>query len=78
MQARIVQAAQCGTRAVGLVELTLDGSPAIFVVVLNLPPDARGKAQHWCRTELELGAALELYGNAVSDHISTAPAPAAE
>jgi hypothetical protein len=47
----------------------------LYVLVLDLPPDGRGRAQHWSRTATTPGEAFALYDQCIADHIS---APAAE
>lgn len=76
MNVRVIQTASRGASAVALLELEIvPAAPPLYVVVLHLPPDTRGRAQHWTRTETDQSDALELYDRAVTDHIST---PAAE
>jgi hypothetical protein len=78
LAAKVTQFAECGPRRVALVELELGAgeSPArhLWIVVLDLPPDSRGRPGHWCRTETELPRALELYDQALREHV----VPAAE
>jgi hypothetical protein len=75
MPVRVIQSATCNGRAVALLELELEPERRIWIFVLDLPPaPGTARAQHWSRTELELDRALELYDQAMRDHI----APAAE
>ena len=77
MNVRVIQTANRGPAAVALLELEIAPAPApsLFVVVFHLPADARGRKQHWTRTESDQGDALALYDQFLSEHII---APAAE
>lgn len=76
MNVRVIQSATCGPRAVALLELELPPpAPMLYVLVIHLPPDARGRAQHWTRTETSQVDAFALYDWALTEHISR---PAAE
>ena len=76
MNVRMMQSASRFPNSVGLFETTLElGGAPLYVLVLYLPPDSRGRQMHWSRTDHNLPTMLALYDNAVTEHIS---APAAE
>jgi len=75
MAVRVLQSATCSGKAVALLELELEPNRNVWIFVLDLPPaPGTTRAQHWSRSETELACALELYEQALRDHI----APAAE
>lgn len=69
--AKVMQSASRAGAAVALLELEGAASPAapLYIVTMDVPCKRTGKRQHWCRTEIELVAALELYECAVADHV---------
>ena len=76
MNVRMMQTASRFPNSVGLFETTLElGGKPLYVLVLYLPPDERGRPMHWSRTDSDLPTMLALYDIAVTDHIA---APAAE
>lgn len=59
-----------------VVLVTLELPEPLYVIVLHLPPDKRGRSQDWSRTTRDGMEAATLYEQAVADNVTDDDRPA--